>query len=123
MIDHLSIGVSDLQRSIRFYDAVLAPLGYERLWKIEKGAGYGPLGGQDKLAIFLQDQPLPAANPGFHLAFTAPSRAAVDSFHAAGLQAGGADDGAPGERAHYAPGYYAAFLRDPDGWKVEAVIQ
>jgi len=123
LIDHLSIGVSDLERSVRFYDAVLAPLGYERLWSIEKGAGYGSPGGEDKLAIFTRDKPLPIASPGFHLAFAAPDRSAVDSFHTAGLEAGGADEGAPGERPHYAPRYYAAFLRDPDGWKVEAVIQ
>ncbi len=107
-----------------FYDAVLAPLGFERLWIIEKGAGYGPPGGQDKLAIFVREEPRGSAVlPGFHLAFTAPSRAAVDAFHAAGLKAGGTDCGAPGERPHYAPGYYAAFLIDPDGWKVEAVVQ
>jgi len=123
VLDHLSLGVSDLQRSIRFYDAVFAPLGYERLWTEDKAAGYGPRGGQDKLALFQQDEPLVAIPPGLHLAFTAATRDAVDAFHAAGLAAGAADRGAPGLRAHYAPGYYAAFLSDPDGWKVEAVNQ
>jgi catechol 2,3-dioxygenase-like lactoylglutathione lyase family enzyme len=123
MLDHLSLGVSDLQRAIRFYDAVFAPFGYVRLWTEDKAAGYGPAGGQDKLALFEQDAPIGPVPTGFHLAFTATTREAVDAFHAAGLVAGGTDCGAPGLRAHYAPTYYAAFLADPDGWKVEAVNQ
>lgn len=123
MLDHLSLGVSDLQRSIRFYDAVFAPLGYERLWTEDKAAGYGPAGAQDKLALFEQDVPIGPAFPGFHLAFTAATRQDVDAFHAAGMAAGGSDSGSPGLRAHYSPTYYAAFLADPDGWKVEAVNQ
>jgi catechol 2,3-dioxygenase-like lactoylglutathione lyase family enzyme len=81
MLGHLSFGVADLPRAIAFYDAVLAPLGYVRVWTIEQQAGYGPPGGGDKLALKLQSGPVVPPGPGFHLAFVAPSRAAVDRFH------------------------------------------
>jgi len=71
--------------------------------------------------LFGQDWPVTPPGPGFHLAFRAPSRAAVDRFHAAALAAGGASDGAPGPRPDYGPTYYAAFVIDPDGHKLEAV--
>ncbi len=119
MIHHLSLGVADLERSVRFYDEVLTELGYVRLWRTEEGAGYGSPGAEDGLALFERSGPRPAGS-GFHLAFAAPSREAVDRFHAAGLRSGGGDAGAPGLRPHYAPDYYAAFLTDPDGWKLEA---
>ena len=122
MLGHLSFGVADLGRAMRFYDAAMAPIGFVRVWTSEKGIGYGPPGGGDKLALF----PRPAAappGPGFHLAFDAPSRGAVDAFHAAAVLAGGTDAGGPGLRAHYGPAYYAAFVVDPDGYKLEAVHQ
>jgi catechol 2,3-dioxygenase-like lactoylglutathione lyase family enzyme len=123
MLGHLSFGVADLPRAIAFYDAVLAPLGYVRVWTIEQQAGYGPPGGGDKLALKLQSGPVVPPGPGFHLAFVAPSRAAVDRFHGEALRAGGRDEGAPGPRPHYGATYYAAFVRDPDGHKLEAVFQ
>jgi len=123
MLGHLSFGVADLARAIRFYDAVLAPLGYVRVWTIERQAGYGAPGGGDKLALKLQPAPVIPPGPGFHLALVAPSPAAVDRFHAEALRAGGSDEGAPGPRPHYGPTYYAAFVRDPDGHKLEAVVQ
>jgi len=123
MLGHLSFGVADLARAIRFYDAVLAPLGYVRVWTVERQAGYGPPGGGDKLALKLQPAPVIPPGPGFHLALVAPSPAAVDRFHAEALRAGGSDEGAPGPRPHYGPTYYAAFVRDPDGHKLEAVVQ
>ena len=123
MLGHLSFGVADLPRAIRFYDAALAPLGYVRVWTIERQAGYGVPGGGDKLALKLQPGPVVPPGPGFHLAFAAPSPAAVDRFHAEALRAGGSDEGAPGTRPHYGPTYYAAFVRDPDGHKLEAVFQ
>jgi catechol 2,3-dioxygenase-like lactoylglutathione lyase family enzyme len=124
MLSHISFGVRDLKRSQSFYDAALAPLGYVRLWQTPQGAGYGPPDpeGEEKLALFAQstaDGSL-AAGPGFHLALIAPSPAAVDAFHAAALGAGGRDDGAPGLRSHYGAGYYAAFVFEPDGHKLEA---
>src|SRR5262245_62689510 len=113
MLGHLSFGVADLARAIRFYDAVLAPLGCVRVWTIEKQAGYGLPGGGDKLALKLQSGPVVPPGPGFHLALTAPGHAAVDRFHAEALRMGGRDEGAPGPRRHYGATYYAAFVRDP----------
>jgi catechol 2,3-dioxygenase-like lactoylglutathione lyase family enzyme len=123
MLGHLSFGVTDLARAMRFYDAVLAPLGYMRVWTIDRQAGYGPPGGGDKLALKLQSAPVVPPGPGFHLAFVAPSHEAVDRFHAEALRNGGSDEGLPGARPHYGPTYYAAFVRDPDGHKLEAVFQ
>ena len=123
MLSHLSIGVNDLERSAAFYDAVLAPLGIVRVWSSPKGVGFGPEGGQDKLALFPAPGKARAPGEGFHLAFAAPDRAAVDAFHAAALAQGGRDLGAPGLRPHYGPNYYAAFVADPDGHKLEAVHQ
>jgi catechol 2,3-dioxygenase-like lactoylglutathione lyase family enzyme len=123
MLGHLSFGVRDLARAARFYDAALGPLGYVRVWDgAPKGVGYGPPGDGDKLALFAKPE-THAPGPGFHLAFDAPNRAAVDAFHEAALAAGGRDDGAPGVRAHYGPTYYAAFVIDLDGHKLEAVHQ
>ena len=126
MLGHLSFGVTDLDRAIAFYDPVLAALGHVRLWQNERGAGYGPprgpCGGNDRLALFLR----PGAHPpgdGFHLAFQADSREAVNAFHKAALAQGGHDLGAPGLRLNYSPTYYAAFVADPEGWKLEAVFQ
>lgn len=123
MLGHLSFGVEDLERAAAFYDAALAPLGFVRVWTSPRGVGYGLPGGGDKLALFARPGQAVAPGAGFHLAFDAPSRAAVDGFHAAALGAGGTDEGAPGPRPHYGPTYYAAFVRDPDGYKLEAVHQ
>ena len=120
MLDHLSLGTLDLARAIGFYDAALAPLGAVRVWTVADGAGYGLPGGEDRLAIKERPGAQPAG-PGFHLALTAPSRSAVDEFHRAALAHGGVDQGAPGLRPHYGDGYYAAFVADPDGNRLEAV--
>jgi catechol 2,3-dioxygenase-like lactoylglutathione lyase family enzyme len=121
MLHHISLGVTDLNRSAMFYDAALLPLGYVRVWTDATAIGYGPPGGGDKLAIKLRDGAA-APGPGFHLALAAPDRASVDRFHEAALRHGGDDNGAPGLRPHYGPDYYAAFVVDPDGHHVEAVI-
>ena len=123
MLGHVSFGVSDLARAAAFYDAALAPLGYGRVWTSPHAVGFGEKGAGDKLALFARPGRAAAPGPGFHLAFDAPSRAAVDAFHAAALEAGGKDDGPPGPRPHYGPTYYAAFVVDPDGHKLEAVHQ
>lgn len=123
MLGHLSFGVEDLDRAARFYDLAMEPLGWVRVWSTPKGVGYGPPGGGDKLALFPRPGQVQAQGAGFHLAFDAPSRAAVDAFHAAALSAGGTDAGAPGLRPHYGATYYAAFVLDPDGHKLEAVHQ
>lgn len=120
MISHVSLGVRNLERAAPFYDAVLDALGYVRLWTGADGLGYGPAGGGEKLNVFERvDAAAPGA--GFHLAFDAPTMAAVDRFHAAAMAAGGQDEGALGLRPHYGTGYYAAFVRDPEGHKLEAV--
>jgi catechol 2,3-dioxygenase-like lactoylglutathione lyase family enzyme len=119
MLDHVSIGVREISRSKRFYDATLTPLGYACL---SEGAGSLGYGGKDvALWIGAAARPVPpdeASN--LHFCFAAPTRASVDAFHAAALGAGGRDNGAPGLRADYGPDYYAAFVIDPDGYRIEA---
>jgi catechol 2,3-dioxygenase-like lactoylglutathione lyase family enzyme len=122
MLGHLSFGVADLARSTAFYDAAMGALGLARVWTNAHGVGYGVEGGADKLALFPRADAL-APGAGFHLAFDAPDRAAVDRFYAAAVAAGGTDDGAPGLRPRYSPSYYAAFVIDPDGYRLEAVHQ
>ena len=119
LVDHIQLVVADLAASRRFYDAVLGALGV-------------PLGGEKEGAHFWYDELFVSAPDGpeaqgkltgrHHLAFQAKDRASVDAFHQAGLAAGGRDNGAPGERLNYHPGYYAAFLLDPDGNNIEAVF-
>ncbi len=121
MFDHLSLGVRDLEAAAAFYDATLAALGYVCVRRTPRSAEYGPPGHQGEcFAILANDAASP--NHGFHLAFRAPSRAAVDAFHAAAMAAGGRDEGPPGIRQSYDPGYYAAFVRDLDGHRLEAVV-
>lgn len=122
MLSHLSFGVRDLNRAVDFYDRALAPLGLVRVWTASDAAGYGPPGGGDGLALKQRRDAAPPG-PGFHLAFRAGTREAVDAFHAAALAAGGRDNGAPGLRPHYGPTYYAAFVVDPEGWAIEAVCK
>ena len=122
MLHHISFGVTDLERSAAFYDAVLAALGYVRVWADETAVGYGLPGGDDQLAIKLRSSDAVAPGPGFHLALSAPSREAVALFHREALRNGGRDDGAPGLRPDYGEDYYAAYVVGPDGYRVEAVI-
>jgi catechol 2,3-dioxygenase-like lactoylglutathione lyase family enzyme len=120
MFDHISLGVRDIARSRRFYDAALAPLGLSALSVGDDSLGYG----KDAVALWLSASASPvAADPrsGLHFCFKAPSRAAVGEFHRAGLAAGGRDNGAPGLRADYGPTYYAAYVVDPDGYRLEAL--
>lgn len=119
MINHVSIGVRDIARTKRFYDAALKPLGYGRLSDGDGSLGYG----RDAVAFWISasDQPVPAnAKSGLHFCFDAPDRKSVDAFHAAALKAGGRDNGKPGLRADYGPDYYAGFVIDPDGYRLEA---
>jgi catechol 2,3-dioxygenase-like lactoylglutathione lyase family enzyme len=97
VLDHISLGVSDLASAGTFYDAALGPLGYARLFTKERGIGYGRPGAKDEaFAIVAAGAEARAPGTGCHVAFLAPSRAAVDAFHAAALRAGGVDEGAPG---------------------------
>jgi catechol 2,3-dioxygenase-like lactoylglutathione lyase family enzyme len=120
MLDHVSLGVTDLSRSATFYDAALGALGVVRVWTKEDAAGYGLPGEEDRLALFATARVTPSA--GTHLAFMASAESAVRAFHAAGIAAGGTDDGPPGPRPRYGAGYIAAFVKDPDGHRLEAVF-
>lgn len=117
MFDHIGLHVTNFNASVRFYTALLAPLGHVAGSVDESGAGFGPPGAP-ALWLYADGKP---RGPGVHVAFRAADRQAVDRFHAAGVQAGGRDNGAPGLRSDYSPTYYAAFLLDPDGNNVEAV--
>lgn len=119
MINHLSIGVRDVARSGEFYDAALKPLGYQRLSDGETSLGYGA----DSVVLWVQksDSPVPAdMGSGLHFCFDAPSRKSVAEFYKAALGAGGKDNGPAGLRADYGDDYYAAFVVDPDGYRLEA---
>jgi catechol 2,3-dioxygenase-like lactoylglutathione lyase family enzyme len=123
MLDHVSLGVSDLARGRRFYDAALRPLGLFRIVDFGgRGSDYGAAPGSLGVQFTITKEcGVTAPYPGVHLCFRAPSREAVRAFHAAAMAAGGRDDGAPGLRPHYHADYYAAFVRDPDGHRIEAV--
>lgn len=117
MYDHIGLKVKDIDASVRFYEAALAPLGYVLCSRDDSGAGFGPQGAP---SLWLYPS-TSGTNRGTHVAFKASDRAAVDRFHKSGIKAGASDNGAPGLRADYSPTYYAAFLTDPDGNNVEAV--
>jgi catechol 2,3-dioxygenase-like lactoylglutathione lyase family enzyme len=119
MLNHVSIGVRDLARTKRFYDAAFAPLGYKCLSNGASSLGYG----RDAVAFWISptDKPVLAdAASGLHFCFEAPNRKAVDAFYAAAVKAGGKDNGKPGVRKDYSPDYYATFVVDPDGYRLEA---
>ena len=129
MIDHLSLPVSDYARSRAFYDKALGALGYKVAMEVTDspefiGAGYG-LADAPEPAFWIGASHEPGTAPvtpdGQHVAFRALSRAAVDAFHREALAAGGKDNGGPGVRPRYHADYYAAFVLDPDGHRIEAV--
>jgi catechol 2,3-dioxygenase-like lactoylglutathione lyase family enzyme len=123
MLDHVSLGVSDLERSRRFYDAALRPLGLTRIVDFaERGSDYGAAPGSLGVEFTItREAGVKTPIPGAHLCFRAPDRAAARAFHAAALAAGGRDDGTPGLRPKYHEHYYGAFVLDPDGHRIEAV--
>jgi len=123
MLDHVSLGVSDIERSRNFYDAALRPLGLVRIVDFGDGRGsdYGAAPGSTGVQFTITRKVaaiVPSA--GSHLCFRAPDRTAVRAFHSAALAAGGRDDGGPGLRPYHAH-YYGAFILDPDGHRIEAV--
>ena len=119
MFDHVSFGVADIARTRKFYDAALKPLGYTLLSDGEASLGYGDAA--VGLWISASKSPVKAdMDSGLHFCLVAKDRKSVDAFHAAALKAGGKDNGKPGVRADYSPNYYAAFVVDPDGYRVEA---
>ena len=119
IVHHLSVGAADLDASGAFYDALLAPIGATRVLEEPYGIAWGKGFPEFWAGPAFNGAPVNAGN-GVHVAFTAPSREAVDAGYAAGLAAGGTCDGPPGERDYY-EGYYAAFMLDPSGNKVELV--
>jgi catechol 2,3-dioxygenase-like lactoylglutathione lyase family enzyme len=119
MINHVSIGVRDIAATKRFYDAALKPLGYRALSEDATSLGYGK--DAVALSIAVTAHPVPAdQKSGLHFCFDAPTRKSVAAFHAGALGAGGQDNGKPGLRADYGDNYYAAFVVDPDGYRLEA---
>jgi catechol 2,3-dioxygenase-like lactoylglutathione lyase family enzyme len=120
MIDHVSVGVSDIERAGRFYELALAPLGLARLVTRPKTVGFGK-SYPEFWINFRADMSVVAPESGVHICLRAKSAADVDAFHAAALNAGGRSDGAPGLRPHDRVRYYAAFVIDPDGNRIEAV--
>jgi catechol 2,3-dioxygenase-like lactoylglutathione lyase family enzyme len=120
MIDHVSVAARDLAVSTRFYEAVLAALGFAKLEQRAATVGFGKAYPEFWINLRVDMTPI-AATDGAHVGFRARSPAMVVAFHAAALAAGGADDGAPALRPHHGDGYYAAFIRDPDGNRIEAV--
>lgn len=116
MLDHIGIEVRDYERSKSFYTAALAPLGYTLIVEVQGWAGFGAAGKPDFWIRGGQHM-----LPPIHVAFRSEDRAVVRAFHAAGLEAGGKDNGAPGLRTMYHPHYYGAFVLDPDGHNIEAV--
>ena len=119
MINHISVGVRDLKGARRFYDAALAPLGCKCLTEGEGYLGYGA--DSPQFWLLAAEQPVPASpKSGLHVCFDAASRKAVDAFHAGALKSGGRDNGKPGVRPDYGNTYYAAFVVDPDGYRLEA---
>jgi catechol 2,3-dioxygenase-like lactoylglutathione lyase family enzyme len=123
VIDHTGVTVSDLPRSLAFYRAALAPIGYQVLAQfpaeVTGGSAVAGLGVPPKPDFWLAAGT--PNRPPLHVAFRVTERALVDAFHAAALSAGGRDNGAPGSRAHYHPHYYGAFVLDPDNHNIEVV--
>lgn len=120
VLSHVSIGVNDYEKACAFYDAVLPALGIGLVMEVEEGRAYGRA-----YPEFWVQRPLEGAatvGNGTHVAFFAASRAEVDAFHRAGVAAGASDAGAPGPRPEYGAPYYGAFLRDPEGHKIEATF-
>ena len=134
MLDHLSLSVNDFEQSIKFYDETLHLLGIERVMTFDsedgKAAGYGSAGYASagkpsfwiSLDTILNQQESVGKARGFHVAFRAPSVESIQQWYTKCLELGGRDNGVPGPRPEYHPGYYAAFIIDPNGWRIEAVL-
>lgn len=122
MFSHVTVGSNDFKRSVAFYDKVMAILGHKQLFCMEGAAAYG----QDMKSpatwdLFPFDKGEASPGNGMHIAYLAKDRPTVDAFHAAALEMGGTSEGEPGLRPHYHPNYYGAYVRDPDGNKLQAV--
>lgn len=121
MFSHITLGIDNFIAVEPFYDAIMEALGIGEFMRRDDGKAYGtPTGSKLFIGPAFDGQPMSIGN-GSHAAFLAPSHAAVDAFHAAALAHGGSDEGAPGLRPHYHPNYYGAYVRDPEGNKLQAV--
>jgi catechol 2,3-dioxygenase-like lactoylglutathione lyase family enzyme len=120
VIHHVSLGTNDLKRSKRFYDAVLPIVGITRMAEDEGGLGYGSGTFHFSVQVPIDGKPASVGN-GTHVAFAVEDRSMIDRFYSTALEHGGSDDGAPGVRPAYDDNYYGAFVRDPDGHKIEVV--
>ena len=119
MLDHVSIGVRDIAKAKAFYDAALKPLGFACQSADESSLGYG----EKAVGFWIISAERPVADDpksGLHFCFTAPSRSSVAAFHKAAIAHGGRDNGKPGVREAYGPEYYAAYVFDPEGYRLEA---
>lgn len=125
MLDHVSIPVRDFARAAAFYDAVLGAIGLARTKERDGAIGYGHKPGWPPVFWIHAHSETAAAKSGtgLHISFRVESRAAVEAFHAAALLQGGVDAGPPGPRPHYTAGFYGAFVFDPEGFKIEAVVR
>ena len=121
MFSHVTIGSRDPGKAAAFYDAVLGALGIKPLFKLDDVAAYGEMTGPKTFILKPFDGNPHVPGNGGHVAYLAPTRAAVDAFHAKALEMGGTSEGAPGLRPHYHPNYYGAYVRDPEGNKLQAV--
>ena len=121
MFSHVTLGSNDLARSRVFYDAVMKTLGHKLLFELPQAFCYGEATGPKLFILPPFDGKEARPGNGAHAAFKVESRATVDAFHAAALANGGSDEGKPGLRPHYHPNYYGAYVRDPDGNKIQAV--
>ena len=124
MLHHVSVGVSDVERAARFYDPVLAALGYKRVMEyLPHAIAYGESSNWPAFWVQLPHNQMPASfGNGVHVRFIARSKAALNAFHEAALKNGGSNNGEPGPRADYGPDYYGAFIYDLDGNKLEATL-
>ena len=120
MIDHVSIAVRDLDKAARFYEAVLGAIGYDKLEGRPATVGFGKKYPEFWINLRATMSPVDS-DSGTHVGLRVRTTELVDAFHAAALAAGGTSDGAPGLRPQHGEGYYAAFIRDPDGNRIEAV--
>ena len=121
MFSHVTLGTNDWSRARPFWIAVMEVLGHPVLFEREGGIAFGPPIGPKTFVGPTFDGAPAAPGNGVHIAYLVSNRAAVDAFHAAALAHGGTDEGAPGLRPHYHPNYYGAYVRDPDGNKLQAV--
>lgn len=124
MLGYVTIGANDLDKALKFYDPAMEALGFKRKFNEGGWAGYGPPNGDADFMLCAPFNKEPATwGNGVMVALKAPSRAAVDAFHAAGVKHGGKDEGAPGRRGESEPPWYGAYLRDPEGNKICAYFK